>query len=227
MMAKRNIKILVDLLMTLLLFAVMAYPITGESLHKQLGIGLFISFFLHHFLNWKWYRSITKGSYSAIRLVYLGVNTLLLLSMIGLMVSGFLLSTWAYQLGVHAGAFGRKLHMLSASWGYFLISMHIGFHWGTFAGMLRKKIKIKVPRFLCRLFAVFMVVYGIYEAAVRQLFFKMFWLVDYAFYDFSEPAPLFLMDYIFMMGSFGILSFLLMSMSGRNKRIPFKPAKIP
>lgn len=206
MTVKRNIKILLDVLMTLLLFAVMAYPITGEPLHKQLGIGLLVLFFLHHLLNWKWYRSITRGRYSTIRRVHLIVNLLLLLSMVGLMASGFLLSTWAYQLGIHAGAFGRKLHMMSASWGYLLMSAHIGLHWGMFMGMLQKKVKIKLPTILCRLLAAFMVLYGLYEAAARQLFLKMFWMVDYAFYDFSEPVLLFIIDYIFIMGTFGWIS---------------------
>lgn len=212
MTVMKKVKILIDVLMTLLLFAVMAYPITGEMIHKQLGAGMFVLFFLHHLLNWRWYRAITKGKYSAVRWVHFINNTLLLISMIGLMVSGFLLSSWAYHLNIHAGAFGRKLHMMSASWGYLLMSAHIGLHWGVLAGGMKKKEKAvenNLRDILRQGLAAVIVAYGVYEAFVRQFFHKMLWMVDYAFYDFSEPAVFFFVDYFFIMVAIGGLTYYL------------------
>ena len=226
MTTKAKMKMLIDVVMTLLLFAVMAYPMTGEALHKALGICLFLFFILHHILNLKWYQSVTKGRYTAVRITYLCLNSLLLLCMIGLMVSGFLLSSLAYDLHIYEGMFGRKLHMLTASWGYILMSAHIGLHWGMFAGMIRKKIKVKAPRILAYLFCGFAVLYGLYEAFARQFFLKMFWLLDYAFYDFNEPAVLFVIDYLFIMVAFASLAYYAIKLS-RKRTAKKKESKAP
>ena len=207
MTTKARVKILIDVVMMLLLFAVMAYPMTGEALHKWLGISLFLLFLVHHILNLKWYQSVPKGKYTAVRWIHCFINAMLFISMIVLMVSGFLLSSLAYDLNIHAGLFSRKLHMLSASWGYILMSAHIGLHWGMFLGLMRKRIKRRVPRIATYLFCVFSVVYGIREGATRQFFLKMFWMLDYAFYDFGEPVILFMIDYAFTMIAFACLAY--------------------
>lgn len=192
--------------MTLLLFAVMAYPMTGEALHKWIGISLFLLFLVHHILNLKWYQSMSRGKYTAVRWIHLVINVLLLVSMIGLMVSGFLLSSLAYDLHIRVGLLARKLHMFSASWGYILMSAHIGLHYGMLAGMIKKRVKFNIPYFVSFLFTIVIVAYGFYEAVTRQFFLKMFWMLDYAFYDFSEPVALFFIDYLFILCSFGLIS---------------------
>ncbi|HIY01359.1 MAG TPA: DUF4405 domain-containing protein [Candidatus Blautia faecipullorum] len=207
MTTKARVKILIDVVMTLLLFAVMAYPMTGEALHKWLGISLFLLFLVHHILNLKWYQSVPKGKYTAVRWIHCFINVMLFISMIGLMVSGFLLSSLAYDLNIHAGLFSRKLHMLSASWGYILMSAHIGLHWGMFLGLMRKRIKRRISHIATYLFCAFSVVYGFHEAATRQFFLKMFWMLDYAFYDFGEPVILFMIDYAFIMIAFACLAY--------------------
>lgn len=207
MTTKARVKILIDVVMTLLLFAVMAYPMTGEALHKWLGISLFLLFLVHHILNVKWYQSVPKGKYTAVRWIHCFINVMLFISVIGLMVSGFLLSSLAYNLNIHGGLFSRKLHMFSASWGYILMSAHIGLHWGMFLGLMRKRIKRRVPHIATYLFCAFSVVYGFYEAATRQFFLKMLWMLDYAFYDFGEPVILFMIDYAFIMIAFACLAY--------------------
>jgi hypothetical protein len=43
--------------------------------------------------------------------------------------------------------------------------------------------------------------YGVYAAIERQFFLKMFWRIDFAFYDYEEPAVLFFASYISIMGA--------------------------
>lgn len=60
-----------------------------------------------------------------------------LFTMIGSMVSGIILSRHVLSfLPISGGrAFARKLHMLSAYWGFALMSLHLGLHWSMIMGM--------------------------------------------------------------------------------------------
>lgn len=51
MKEKRILKIIVDIVMTVLILILMAYHITGNRLHEWLGIVFFILFIIHHYLN--------------------------------------------------------------------------------------------------------------------------------------------------------------------------------
>lgn len=48
---KKKVKMLVDLLMTVLLFFLMARQLTGDAVHERLGAGMFLLWILHHVLN--------------------------------------------------------------------------------------------------------------------------------------------------------------------------------
>jgi hypothetical protein len=49
--------------------------------------------------------------------------------------------------------------------------------------MWRKMTKMKAPPILLSLMAVGVAAYGVYAAIERQFFLKMFWRIDFAFYD--------------------------------------------
>ena len=92
MKPKMMLKMGIDLVMTVLLLCQMAYILVGETVHEYLGTAMFVLFILHHLLNRNWYRSLKKGRYGAVRILQTAVNTLVLLCMLGLMVSGVILS---------------------------------------------------------------------------------------------------------------------------------------
>ncbi len=141
MKAKQILKIVVDAAMTVALLLLMAYELIGQAAHEWLGIGIFALFALHHILNRNWHRGVFKGRYTALRCIQTALVILILLAMCGSMVSGILLSRHALSfLPVHGGAFMRSLHMLSAYWGFVLISLHLGFHWSMVVGMAKKLV---------------------------------------------------------------------------------------
>ena len=92
-------KILTDLVMTILLLLLMARQITGDSAHEWLGAAMFVLWVLHHVFNFRWYTHLLPGKaeplkklYPPARIVRIIVNFLLLLSMLGTMISGVILS---------------------------------------------------------------------------------------------------------------------------------------
>jgi hypothetical protein len=57
-----------------------------------LGVGLIILFIIHNILNWEWYKRLFKGKYSALRIIHTTINIFLVAEMLGLMISGVMLS---------------------------------------------------------------------------------------------------------------------------------------
>lgn len=210
---KTMIKVFIDIIMTAMILMQMAYHFTDNKIHEWMGVTLFIFFVLHHVLNWKWYKSLFKGKYTAVRLLHTVVNLLLSVAMVGMLTSGMMLSREVFDfLDIRAGRLGRRLHMLSTSWGFVLISLHLGFHWGMVVGAtkrLSKKLGINssYPGFVARLAAILLSVYGIYAFITRQMLEKVFLLMEYAFFDFEEPVIFFFADYIAIMGLFACVAY--------------------
>ena len=167
MKPKMMLKMGIDLVMTVLLLCQMAYMLVGETAHEYLGTAMFVLFILHHLLNRNWYRSLKKGRYGAVRILQTAVNTLVLLCMLGLMVSGVILSREVFAfLPIQGGmGFARILHMLASYWGFVLMSVHLGLHWGMVMGMARRLCRKKegpaARTVVLRLLAAAVCVFGI------------------------------------------------------------------
>lgn len=204
---KRKIKISVDIIMTALFFLLTAYHWTGDTIHEYLGFSLFFFFILHHILNFNWYKNLFKGKYNFNRILNTFINSMLIICMLGLMISGIMFSRKVLgflNLG-GGGMFTRKLHMLSASWGFIFVSAHIGAHWGMFISMGKKFIKLKDA--FAFVLAIFVAIYGLYSFIKRELYQKMFLLIDYAFFDYDEPVVFFFLDYLAIMGLFVFITY--------------------
>ena len=87
-----------------------------------------------------WWRSLGKGRYTPARVFQLVIDLLVLLAMLGLMVSGVMLSNHVFAfLPISGGmSFARLLHMASAYWGFVLMSLHLGLHWNMILSMARR-----------------------------------------------------------------------------------------
>ena len=140
MKAKAKCKIAVDAAMTLGLLFLMGYQLWGDVAHEWAGAGMFVLFIAHHVLNRNWYKNLSRGKYSPSRVFQLAVDGMVFLAMLGLMVSGIMLSNHVFAFwDIHGGmSFARLLHMAASYWGFVLMSLHLGLHWGMFTGIARK-----------------------------------------------------------------------------------------
>lgn len=101
---KRTARVVVDLGMTVLLLLLMAYSLIGEEAHEWLGAAMLLLFVLHHIWNFTWCRNLAKGRYTPFRVVQTVVAGLLLVTMVGSMASGIVLSRYAFGfLPPHGG----------------------------------------------------------------------------------------------------------------------------
>ncbi len=201
-------KLIVDIMMTLALLFLMGYQFWGDVAHEWAGAGMFLLFIVHHILNGRWYRSMFRGKYTSFRISQLIVDLLLFLAMLGLMVSGIMLSNHVFDfLGIHRGmSFARLLHMAASHWGFVLMALHLGLHWNIMLGMMRKAAKIRgdsrARSTVLTAAGAGIAAYGLYVFIDRDMLTYMLLRSQFAFLDFSEPIQLFYADYLAMMGLF-------------------------
>ena len=222
---KMIVKTGVDIGMTVVLLFLMAYEMIGQALHEWLGIGMFLLFVIHHILNRRWFEVLLKGKYTPFRIWQTVLVVSVLLSMIGSMVSGAIISRSVLSfLPIHGGSsFGRTLHMLSAYWGFVLMSLHLGLHWNMMLGVARKAGKATSTIRICilRIVASVAAVYGMYAFVKRDIGNYMLLKVHFVFFDYDEPLFLFLLDYMAVMGLFIFIGHYLagfLKQHGRKKK---------
>lgn len=204
-------KIVIDVIMTVLLLLLMARQITGDSAHEWLGACMLVLWIAHHILNRSWYSQLFKGKYTPGRILQTVTDFAVLLSMLGLMVSGIILSREVFAfLPISGGiALARQLHMLSAFWGFVLMALHLGLHWNMILGMARKAlgpVDSKGLRILLPVIAAAVAGYGVYAFLKNQFLSYMFLTSHFVFYDYEKPAILFFAEYMAIMGLFIFLA---------------------
>ncbi len=222
---KMIVRTCVDIGMTAALLFLMAYEMIGQALHEWLGIGMFLLFVIHHVLNRRWFGDLVKGKYTPFRIWQTVLVVSVLLSMLGSMVSGVIISRSVLSfLPIRGGSsFGRNLHMLSAYWGFVLMSLHLGLHWNMMLGAAGKAVKgtSEVRILILRIAAEVVAVYGMYAFVKRNIGNYMLLRVHFVFFDYNEPLFFFLLDYIAVMGLFVIIGHYLtvfLRRHGRKKK---------
>ena len=193
----KKIKIVIDILMYLIFVILMGHHITENLIHEILGTILFILFIVHHILNYRYYKTIFKGKYNFKRVFLLIIDLLLLISMIGMMISGVIISSDVFTfLNIPTTIFGRQLHMVSTSLAFVIMSIHLGLHLGVFINKLNKKMKNSVLEYVYYLILILIVIYGVYSFKKLNFISDMFLLNAFKFYDFNESPIIFYLHVI-------------------------------
>lgn len=202
MKPKFIVKISIDTLMTLAMLFVMGYHLWGEFLHEWVGAGLFALFILHHILNFDFYKTLFKSKISAQKILRIAVDLAALAAMLGLMISGVMLSVHVFAfLNISGGAmFARRLHMAVTHWGFLIFALHLGLHWSVFSGLFRRLFKIKnfskMRSIILKIIALLISAYGVYVFIKRNLTTPLFLRSHFIFLDYEESKLLFYADYI-------------------------------
>lgn len=153
-----------------------------------------------------WCKRRYKGKYTLFRIWQTVLVIGILLTIVGSMCSGVVLSEHTLSfLPIKGGrAFAREVHMIAAYWGFVLMSLHLGLHWSMMMGMAKQPIK-EFPtagKWLLRGIAALIAGYGVYAFIQREIGGYMLLKNHFAFFDFGEPLIFFLADYIAVMALF-------------------------
>lgn len=218
---KLKIKMGIDLLMTALLLCLMAYQVTGQKLHEWFGAGMLILFIVHNILNIRWYGNLFKGKYKWLRIVQTIVNVSVLISMLCLGYSGIVMSRYVFAaLPIHGPmATARSMHMAASYWGFVLMSIHLGMHWGMIVGMFRRLLKgRKLPNVSVwglRLASIVIAGYGLVCFIQKDIASYMFLKNQFVFFNFEQSALSVFIEYIAMMGFWIFASFYMVRGIGK------------
>lgn len=122
---------IVDGAMFLFLLNQMVYVLTGQHHHERTGTAMVLLILCHNLLNHRWFGAVRKGKYNSRRLLGLVLNFLTLAAVLGLFISGVVMSRYVFDfLPIHRGrALARRVHIFCAYWGFLLMAVHIGMHW--------------------------------------------------------------------------------------------------
>lgn len=211
----------IDLLMTALLLCLMAYQVTGQKLHEWFGAGMLILFIVHNILNIRWYGNLFKGKYKWLRIVQTIVNVSVLISMLCLGYSGIVMSRYVFAaLPIHGPmATARSMHMAASYWGFVLMSIHLGMHWGMIVGMFRRLLKgRKLPNVSVwglRLASIVIAGYGLVCFIQKDIASYMFLKNQFVFFNFEQSALSVFIEYIAMMGFWIFASFYMVRGIGK------------
>lgn len=172
----KKAKIITDVGMYAVLLLLMSeYQIKGLS-HECLGIAFGVLFIMHTVLNRKWYSSLIKGRYNAVRALALAISSLLLIFTLCSMISGMLVSQrlFAFTNGSAIEA-GRKLHLLSTAWLFLLSSFHMGMH---LKFIYNKRLRKWFRAALCIILSAG-AIYGILTFVERRMWEELFLMIEF------------------------------------------------
>ena len=191
-------KRITDVCMTIVLLFLMAYQVTGETLHEWIGIGMTVLVIVHQILNRKWYAALFKGKYRPYRTVTTTVNALLLLSFALTAFCGMSMSGHAvpFLYGMAPVSFARQMHLSMSHWAFVLMGLHLGLH----IPAMTAKMKLEGTKK-----ALLSATFCLAAAAGLWLFVKsgmidyMLFRVPFAFLDYEKAGALVILENLLML----------------------------
>ncbi len=193
-----RIRMILNVGMTAALLLLMSYGLFGEAAHEWLGVAFFALFAWHHVLNRRFLAGMCRGRFPPIRIFQILLVILMGVCVVAVTVSGIGLSRHAFTfLPEHGGhAMASRVHLASAYWGFVLMGLHVGIHWEAAVGRMRRKTPRAWP--FLRAAGVALSAYGAYAFWRRGVADYLFLRAHFAFFDFAETLPDFLIDYTAM-----------------------------
>ena len=183
----RKIRIIIDVVMYIIFIVLMGHHITENQMHEILGITVFVLFAIHNILNIKFYKAVFKGKYNSKRLFLTIIDILFLISMIAMIVSSVNISNNVFgTLNIKTKSWGLKLHMLSTSWGFVIMSIHLGLHLNSLLNKINAKMKNSTFEYIYYLIFAVLIIFGIYSFIKQNYISDMFILDPFKTYNFNE-----------------------------------------
>lgn len=214
----KKFRIIIDVLMYIIFIVLMGHHITENKIHEILGIVMFILFILHNFLNIKFYKTIFKGKYNLKRLFLTTIDVWLLVCFIGIIISSINISSDVFDFfNIQTKSWGLKLHMLSTSWGFIMMSIHLGLHLNPLLNKINTKMKKSTFEYIYYLIFLLLLVYGIYSCIKLNFISDMFLLNPFKVYDFDESSFIFYLHLISSSLVIALIIYLINKIKRRGK----------
>ena len=202
---------IVDVLMTVLLLLLMSLQATEQTAHEYIGIAMGVLVAVHIYQNRKWFTTLFKGRYGAVRTLSTTINLALITAFILSAAGGMIISETLMNADLDAFTeTGRSTHVASSYWAFVLMGLHIGMHWAGIAG--------KIKSFWAKILAVIFSGYGMYRFVIFRMLDYMLLRSYFVFLDYEKNSALVLLE------NTAMLAFCIM-LGHQACRLAAKPAE--
>lgn len=127
-MKLKHLRIIIDFTLIIILVLLMCQRNMSVIIHEYMGIGMFILLFGHNILNYKWYKNLFKGKYSKLRILYMVIDSIIILFTILAFISSMMVSGVIFKGAFQNKVLGRSLHLFTTAWLFVLMGFHLGLH---------------------------------------------------------------------------------------------------
>ena len=190
-------RLVIDVILMGCLILLMSYNLIGELYHEVIGVLMAIIVIVHHCLNKYWVKNLKKHvHYFENCIVFL-----LILTFIGSMISGILISRHLFSLNVY-NPLVLRMHMLCAYWGFILMAIHLGLHFKTLKHYLK-------PHKTFLYISVFIVLYGLFAFFKRDILGYLTLKNLFFMLGDHENVFLYCMDYMTIMYSIAFITYFI------------------
>jgi hypothetical protein len=210
---KKIIKIKLDIVMTILLSVQMAYLLAGQKVHEWTGTVLFLLVLVHNILSRNWYKNLTKGAWSFWRTITIVINVLAIVSFIGLILSGLIMSSYVFDF-IHISGWTAKariIHLFCAYWGLILLALHLGLNWEKFSGLIGRHFllltrKTSSRKFISTVVAFIFAFYGLKQFIQHNISSYLFLQNMFVYFDLEKSIFIFIFEYLAIIWFFAFIT---------------------
>ena len=216
----KKFRIIIDVLMYIVFIILMGHHIIENKIHEILGIIMFVLFVIHNILNIKFYKTMFKGKYNLKRFLLTSIDILLLICFIGIIVSSINISSDVFNfMNIQTKSWGLKLHMLSTSWGFVVMSIHLGVHLNPLLNKVNTKMKKSTFEYIYYLLFIAFMIYGIYSFIKQNYISDMFVLSPFKVYNFNELPVVFYIHTISSSLCISLIVYLINKIKFKRKEV--------
>ncbi|MDR1608034.1 MAG: DUF4405 domain-containing protein [Deltaproteobacteria bacterium] len=224
---KARLRLAIDLALIMSFLSAMPYMVLGERHHEWIGVTIFFLLAIHLIFNRQSLLAIFKGHFFSKRAINIVIYVLAAVAILGLIASGVLISRYVFSaLSIPKLTYWARLtHLLFSYWGFFLVSLHLGYNWGHLASEIRMAFSLKPwPKPLIiafRSLIVLLGLYGVYAIKANELLSYMFLKSRFVFFDLERSLGLYILDYAAMMAFGAFLGYGLNKLLSRRKALVY------
>ena len=191
---KKLARMTVDALLAVILVLVMATALVEEAPHEFLGIALIALMCVHLVLNRRWFATLARGRWSALRVIRAIVIVGLVACLVGQAVSAVILSkhALAFLPALPGTAIARQAHMLCSYWSFVFAFAHAGLQFKGFSRLVKSKgaNSPSAAVWLGRIVVIAVACYGVYAFTLVNMGAYLLGQVEFALVDFATPLAL-------------------------------------
>ena len=184
---------IVDVMMTVALLLLMSLQIMEQVSHEYIGMAMVVLVAVHQYLNRKWFTTLLRGRYGAVRVLSVSVNVALIGVFVLSAVSGMIISEALMSIPLEDFTeWGRTMHIFSSYWAFVLMGLHVGLHWGMIAA--------KIHAVWAKVLGVVFSGWGMYVFLVSGMIDYLTLRSYFVFLDYEKNPALVILENLAMLG---------------------------